>query len=209
MNIDDLNPIKYMRKRAKLTQAQLARLAEVSEQYVRRCEKGMVSSTDETLAALWSALEVTVRNAGLYFGALQGSLSMSLLDYAVDNNVTATLRFELYGVNAETIYDGWALLKRDQFKPLSTSWMLRRGLKLHVKNPRDFRLQFGKEVLGLSRRLTIYGLSEMLCLHPFIVENFEKQYNSGVEVRWPQEYKDALRQAGFNTEWVVFDGAAA
>ncbi|QSJ04807.1 hypothetical protein [Cellulosimicrobium phage DS1] len=205
MLIEDLNPIKYMRKRAKLTQTQLARLAEVSEQYVRRCEKGMVSSTDETLATLWSALNVTVQNAGLYnFGALQGNLTMHLLDYAVANNVTRSLPFELNATTPETIYDAWAMLKREQLRGFCEHWYMRRDSKLKVKNPKDFRLQFGLVVLSLGKRLTIYGLSEMLCLHPFIIENFEKQYASGEAVRWPQEYRQALSQAGFNTDWVEY-----
>lgn len=209
--IDDVNPIRYLRKRAGLTQVQLANLAEVTEQYVRRCEKGMISSTDETLLALWGACEVTINNAEKYdFGAVCGSLEMDLLQLAVNTDLMLPLPFEISGEHTpQTLYDAWAMIKRNQFRGFIEHWYMQQTHKMYVVNPKAFRSRFGKEVLGSQRGFTIYALSEMLCLHPFIIENFEKQYTGGEPiVRWPQEYRQALSQAGFSTDWVVFTNGA-
>jgi transcriptional regulator with XRE-family HTH domain len=200
--IDDLNPVRYLRKKAGLSQRLLAKRLGVTELYIRRIEKGLVSHTDETLTLIWAELRRGLVFKGLdFYVLLRLDYGMELVGYALDQKYDELLPHESVGQSGTNSYwDGWVLLKRWTYRIKTKE----KVTPVTVGGPVAFR-KYACRVLGLPSN-TLYALCEALCLHPFSIEQFEKTYTgvSTPAVRWPQEYADALSQVGIDTKGVNF-----
>lgn len=202
MDINDLSPVLYFRRIAGLTQEQLAKRNGVSEEYIRRCEKGMIAPTELTfddigyhLHQLINTTARTDANRPSWTQAYNQWV-VAITECAVEVRLAQFLPIESQhfldiGPEWKAMYDSWVRVKRAAFRnerpqPIG-----------HQTFKNGTELRYGvTKALGLKKS-SRYALCEALALHPFVVSKFEKDHLkplSSTEVEF--SYRSALIEAG-------------
>lgn len=171
-----LSPVLWFRERVGLTQRELAEaVKEVessvfddapkwSEQYIRRAEKGMVSSTPETLQAVGDVFSIAL---GDDYQSSKFRWISEVVKFAAELDYPKVLPVEKYDPNGnfwQAAYDSWVILKTLCYKPIYDR-------KATYKEAKDYRNALCRS-MGISE--SRYALSEALSVNIASLDRWER-----------------------------------
>lgn len=193
--VRETNPMLILRKRIKLSQADFAQHANVSEQYVRREEHGLVNSlsprTTNTMARLLRSLTVT-ELAMKHIIELE---SLTLTEYpraqrdVLGHMCKDALTEELPELAVAILIDRWyffwvrclrnVLAQKIYTHQIDAHMHEFLSKRLAISNPfqawrREFATQVGQRVFtDILDPTTMLGFCRLIAIHPYTVTQFE------------------------------------
>ncbi len=223
MSTNLINPLRHLRLAAGLTQGQLANLVKsqvligdyVTEQYIRRAEKGLVG-TDTDLSNILSVLHAVINarhsteDRVSYTNVIR-VLSTSMVAVASELDYPHVINSDVNSVDAEGLVADWYSLKRALIhKKLGEDKC--NCLARNYNSFKEFRLALSH---ALNIEPTMYSFCVMLGLHPYVVTRFEQMHPVGGEMPpgisnyWSEDLRVALSQAGINWKEISFGNQTA
>lgn len=208
-----MNPIHHLRNLSGYTQAQLAKAANTSEQYVRRVEQGLISE-DADIGRILLTLKGVIDSRAVEEGRVAWVNAMlscrdELVSMAVAYGLETKLKCEQDGYVIKAVasiqetmnllYSDWRFLKRYRVANLGTVAPgtytkfsdLRVAMQAYMPSTRDIPVE----------NFSLYAFCIDFAIHPYIVQRFERltARPQTAPSGWPGALLTALQTAGVDT----------
>lgn len=209
------HPIEKLRNVAGLTQYQLAKRTGVTDQYIRRAEKGLIG-TNTDLRDIEEVLRTVIENRedrGMYAMYLSTILANQGVEVRLNGlGINLSKGYSLSELVSNWYAIKWAVAKKnldDEFlekfanKDFATFREFRELLQSRLPTTKP-------NYNGPGAKKTLYNFCVDLGLHPFLIQRFEREHGAlsapDTAVSWPTDLTTALHRLGVPIGGITFTG---